>query len=202
MSKYKNGKIYKLVNDTLELTYYGSTISTTNKRLQGHRAFSKNINKNHTSKQLFTQGEVKIYIVENYPCNSKEELLQRERFYIENNICVNKHMPIRYEGETKEYSKQHYIKNRENINEKHKQYYIKNKEKHSEQGKQYRINNKERVNQQQKQYDEKNKDKKKQYYLDNKAKKQQYYIDNKEQIKEKYRHIKTIKHLDYLATLI
>ena len=32
----------------------------------------------------------KIELVENYACNSKEELNAREGFYIQNNECVNK----------------------------------------------------------------------------------------------------------------
>jgi hypothetical protein len=32
-------------------------------------------------------------LVENYPCNSKDELKARERYYIENNDCVNINVP-------------------------------------------------------------------------------------------------------------
>jgi hypothetical protein len=31
--------------------------------------------------------------VELFPCASKDELLRRERFYVENNECVNKKIP-------------------------------------------------------------------------------------------------------------
>jgi hypothetical protein len=45
-------------------------------------------------------------LVENYSCNSKKELETRERYYIENNECVNKNMPTRtmkeYQEENKE----------------------------------------------------------------------------------------------------
>ena len=46
MVNYKNGKIYKLVNDELNLTYYGSTCNELRKRLCDHKSQAKN--KNYT----------------------------------------------------------------------------------------------------------------------------------------------------------
>jgi len=42
---YKNGKIYKLVNDELGLTYYGSTCTELRKRLHQHKKQAKNKSK-------------------------------------------------------------------------------------------------------------------------------------------------------------
>ena len=91
MVNYKNGKIYKLVNDELNLTYYGSTCDELRKRLYGHKTKANKC----MSKIMFENGEVKIYLVEKFPCNDRIELNQRERFYIENNECINKQIPGR-----------------------------------------------------------------------------------------------------------
>jgi hypothetical protein len=36
-----------------------------------------------------------IELIEDYPCNNLHELLTRERYYIDNNECVNKVRPTR-----------------------------------------------------------------------------------------------------------
>ena len=103
MVNYKNGKIYKLVNDELNLTYYGSTCNELRKRLSGHKTKTNKCK----SKIMFESGEVKIYLVEEFPCNDRLELNQRERYYIENNNCVNKNIPTRT---PKEYMKDNNLK--------------------------------------------------------------------------------------------
>ena len=42
-----------------------------------------------------------IILVESYPCENKNELHSRERYYIENNNCVNKIIPTRTSKEFK-----------------------------------------------------------------------------------------------------
>jgi hypothetical protein len=131
MPNYSKGKIYKLVNDELGLTYYGSTIQPLYKRIYGHRS-----KLNCSSKILFTEGECKIYLVEEFPCDNRNQLEKRERFFIENNDCVNKNIPCRtyqeYNDATKdkrsEYKKKYNQKNKEEIKEKNKIYYEKKKE--------------------------------------------------------------------------
>ena len=155
MVNYKNAKIYKLVNDELNLTYYGSTCDELRKRLYGH----KNKTNSCSSKSMFESGEVKIYLVEKFPCNDRMELKQKERYYIENNECINKTIPNR----TK------------------KEYYIDNKEKIKE----YQKNNKDKIKQQKKEYYQNNKEYKKKYYQENKDKikqqKKEYYQKNKQE---------------------
>ena len=117
---YQNGKIYKLVGGGL--TYYGSTCSTLTRRLCGHKTNFKQ-GKNTTSKLLFETGdEVKIFLVEKFPCSDKIELNARERWYIENNECVNKRIPTRTDKEYKE-------ANKEKIKEYNKEYIEANKNK-------------------------------------------------------------------------
>lgn len=118
-------------------------------RMAGHRTASKKKN-NSTSEQLFEGGNPVIVLVENFPCNSKEELHKRERFYIENNSCVNKIIPGRTNKEWRE-------ANAEKIKKHKKEYNQENKEKileytrryridHAEQLKQYKIDNASKIN--------------------------------------------------------
>ena len=101
-----------------------------------------------TSYKLFENDNYNIFLVENYPCNSKDELLSRERFYIENNECVNKCIPCRTR----------------------KEYIEANKDKIKEQTKEYREANKDKIKQMKAEYREANKDKIKEYYEKNKDK--------------------------------
>ena len=80
---YSKGKIYKIVHQASGLVYYGSTCSTLKKRFTDHKSKLK-----CSSKKLFQYDDTipEIFLVEEYPCESKEELLRRERFYMENNI--------------------------------------------------------------------------------------------------------------------
>ena len=89
------GYIYKLTID--DLVYYGSTTQTIRKRLHCH----KNNYKQHvdgkrgymSSFALFEKGIPQIEQVEEVHFENKNELMNRERFYIENNRCVNKNVP-------------------------------------------------------------------------------------------------------------
>jgi hypothetical protein len=168
---YSKSKIYKLttIHDP-ELVYYGSTVNPLYKRKQVHKFWS-NTNK-YTSSKLFELGmdNVEITLVENVNCNNKEELYKRERFYIDNNICVNKNIP----GRTK---KEHYEDNKDKILEKNKEYRELNKDKIAENKKEYYEDNKDKLLEKQKEYAELNKDKIKEY-------KKAYDELNNEKIKE------------------
>ena len=120
MSDYSQGKIYKIISSECDLVYYGSTCITLKERLIKHKSDYKYYlegKKNYmTSFVIIEKGNYEIVLVEDYPCNSKAELHLRERFYIENNECVNKCIP----GRTpKEYQRD----NCEIIREQRKQYY-------------------------------------------------------------------------------
>jgi len=198
MVNYQLGKIYRIVNDELNLTYYGSTCSTLSRRLTEHKQRAHKC----SSKILFsTETKAEIILVEKFPCNDKIELHQRERFYIENNECVNKVIPCRTKKEYREDNKEEiYLKrkeyreqNKEKIKEQNKKYQEENKEKINLQRKQYRQDNKEKIKEQHKEYYEKNKEKEnlrcKKYKEENKekvkAQAKQYRQDNKELLKEK-----------------
>ena len=142
MPDYQEAKIYRIVNDNIpDKVYYGSTCQNLSMRMAGHRADYRNTKKyeNLTSKQLFESGKPVIVLVENFPCNSKEELHKRERFYIENNSCVNKQIPGRTIKEWRE-------ENKELLKQKNKEYNIKNKERNNRRGKEWREKNPEKSN--------------------------------------------------------
>ena len=139
MSKYQKGKVYKLVSNSSELVYYGSTFNKLTKRLTGHKSDYKGYSNGKgqrykTSYELIKLEDAQIILVEDFPCERKEQLIARERFYIENNPCVNKNIPSRTR---KEYSKIYRENNIEKEKERHKKYRENNKEKERERGKIY-----------------------------------------------------------------
>jgi hypothetical protein len=149
MPDYQRGKIYKIVCNTTGLTYYGSTCEPTlARRLAGHRTHygmwkrgtMKKTNK-ITSFKVLEKGNYEIVLVEAVPCNSKMELHQRERFYIENNDCVNFITPLRTKSEYK-------IDNREVINEKQKIYYKSHKEEKAVYDAEYKLKNIQKLKEQ------------------------------------------------------
>lgn len=135
MIDYQKGKIYKIVCDEEpELVYYGSTCEILSNRMSAHRASYKRnqagLFNNITSFQIIKYPTSQIVLVENYPCQNKEELNARERWWIENNQCVNKNRPgIFLEKGLKEYHIQYGKEYYKKYAAKAKEYYVKNKEK-------------------------------------------------------------------------
>jgi hypothetical protein len=165
MPNYQNGKIYKLYGikeDGSILNYYGSTTVNLRVRLAGHIQDHKR-NKNNSSKQIIETNNYEIMLLENYPCNNKEELHSREQYYILNNECVNKIIPLQtykeYYEKNKDKIKIYYKENIDKIKEIKKEYNEKNKDKINENKKEYYEKNKDKINEKTKEYHEKNKDK-------------------------------------------
>ena len=94
MVNYSKGKIYKVCCDETNKTYYGSTTMSLSRRMTCHRS---------TKGRVVFQEMIspKIYLVEDFPCERKEQLLQRERHFIENNDCINRNVPSRTTKEWK-----------------------------------------------------------------------------------------------------
>ena len=95
MVNYELGKIYTIRSSETVGVYVGSTCDNLAKRFGGHKASYK-LNQNVSSKHIFDYGIENAYIelLENYPCNSREELNKREgeqMRLMEN--CVNKIKP-------------------------------------------------------------------------------------------------------------
>ncbi len=85
MVNYGNGKIYKLVNNVDDKVYVGSTVNPLWKRKGQHKASSKEDPNRYVYQHLNIIGweNVEIVLIENFPCNSKDELHQRERHWID-----------------------------------------------------------------------------------------------------------------------
>ena len=150
---YSKGKIYRL--NCANLVYIGSTTQALSQRMTQHRRDYKCwVNgKDHyiSSFDLFKLGDPFITLIEDYPCDRKEQLLARERFHIEKNDCVNKNIPGRTMAEYRE-------ANKEAIAEKTKEYRELNKEAIAEKQKEYRELNKEAIAEKKKEYNDLNKE--------------------------------------------
>jgi len=159
-NKYQNGKIYKLVCDATPIVYYGSTIRSLPQRLSKHKAV-----RDCGSRELFEKGNVTIELVENYPCNSKKELLEREKIYIkfmldnfDHRVICNKQIPARTALECREYRKEQKKEYRQKNKESIEKYRQDNKESISKQRKGYRQENKESIKKYSQEYRQKNRD--------------------------------------------
>ena len=135
--KYKNGKIYKIVDRINGNIYIGSTIQPLNRRLLQHEYDYKlkqkgEINYSVTSFDIIENQNFYIELIENYPCNNRYELELRERFHIDNNICVNKNIPHRTTEERKQHKQQYLLENKAEIKKRDLEYYNKNKAKINE----------------------------------------------------------------------
>ena len=158
--------IYKIycVDGSCVYIYFGSTTNFT-KRKATHKSTCNNANDKGYNLKVYETIRAnggwdnwEMALVEIYPCESKEHLLIREQFYIDQQLDkVNDRKAYISEEDNRkrdlERCRQYNLDNREYIIEYKKQYDLNNKEKQ----KQYRIDNKEK----RKQYS-------KQYYLDKK----------------------------------
>ena len=107
-----------------------------------------------TSSKIIEDEDYDIILLENYPCESKDELHKRERYFIESLDCINKAVPTR--------SLQEYYKDK--------------KQELSEKGKKYRETNKDIIKVKLQHYAQENKEKLKNYNSN-------YLEMNKQQIK-------------------
>jgi hypothetical protein len=97
MVNYQNGKIYKIVCDDSENIYIGST---TKEKLSQRMAKHKSHHNDYldgkgrfiSSFIMLEKQNPRIILIENYPCNNKDELRMREQYWIDQfrNICINK----------------------------------------------------------------------------------------------------------------
>ena len=135
--KYLNGKIYKLIDNTNGDIYFGSTCKSLKERLGNHKKhYNKYIKTNvkrTASYDIIKNNDYKIELLENFPCKSKQELLSKEREYIENNKCINILRPIiTYQEKLdyiKEWKKKNYNDNKDKLLERCKIYNEANKDK-------------------------------------------------------------------------
>jgi hypothetical protein len=146
MKDYKNGKIYVIRNHVNDLIYVGSTIQGLAERMGGHRATLKQnkILSTKIYKAFYEIGIEHFYIelIEDCPCETREQLLRREGYYIREYDSFKNGYNGLIAGQTvKEYREA----NKKIIAEKFKIYHANNKEKIVGKQKIYYDNNKERI---------------------------------------------------------
>lgn len=137
---YSQGKIYLIHLPGLEeYGYVGSTIQTLQDRFKKHKETAKNQRQyQFASCVLFGEGnEVCIKLLEAWPCETKQELLEREKYWLSQYPeAVNKNPPILTEEERKiRHKEQHlkaYNKNKEHNLAKHKEWIEAHKDQQAE----------------------------------------------------------------------
>jgi len=152
---YENGKIYKICSFQTDKIYIGSTYENrlSNrlcKHVSQYKAFQNEKSHYITSFEILKYDDHKIILIENYPCNSKEELLAKELEWILKSNCVNKQNPTRT-------AKQYRNDNKLIINKRSKEYYDQNKEVIHTKQKKYNQKNKDSIQIYQKEYADKHK---------------------------------------------
>ena len=185
--KYINGKIYSLISSD-NYYYIGSTASELNLRLSNHKYLSKKYPNRYVYKHINTVGwnNVKIELIEEYPCNSKKELNEREDYFIKqakdmnDTFCLNLNRAYVSKNERKENVKEYYENNKENILEYAKQYRDDNKEKIKDYKDFYNIIKADTRSEYNKIYVKKNEEKVK-------GNRKKYYEENKDIILEKHK---------------
>ena len=142
-NKYAKAKIYKIVDNAYTDCYIGSTVQSLSTRMASHRRWYKSYKAGNTNYvtvyalfDLHGIDNCKIELVEEYPCESIEQLSKREGYYIKRGRCVNKNIAGRSTDEW-------YQDNKERVNEKVKSYYEANKERKKANNKKYYEANRE-----------------------------------------------------------
>lgn len=126
MPDYSKAKIYKMESPS-GLVYVGSTCKSLSLRKAGHKTDYKRWKKGNrcfiTSFKLFDDeineiddeidDNIKIYLIENFPCENNKQLHVREGYWIKKTECVNKHIPSRTSNEYWVDNTEKYIKKKE-----------------------------------------------------------------------------------------
>ena len=112
---YQTGKIYK-VTSSAGNPYIGSTCLP----LAVRKSLHKSLGDRYSVKIHIHQPDFEIQLVEEYPCFSRTELTQRERYWIETIPCCNQRRAYRTLEEVQNYAKEYY--NNDKWREYHKQY--------------------------------------------------------------------------------
>ena len=190
MPDYSKGKIYSIRSHQTDDIYIGSTTQSLYERLRGHtRDFNCWKNGEHhyvSSYEILKYDDAYIELIEEHPCQNKDQLRKKEGETIRANDCVNKVIPGRTQKEYRE-------ENKEELNKISKKYYEEHKEEMLKKNKEYREDNKEEIRKQRKKYREDNKEeirkRKKNYFEENKEvileKQRNHYEENKEVILKK-----------------
>ncbi len=156
-NKYKYGFIYKLEGNGK--TYIGSSASKNkNVRFYNHQRDFRNYQKDNTCSYLSSfecliDNKVRYTILEDWPCNNRRELVEREQYWmcqIPDNCNIRK--SYRSQEEAKEYIHNYYLENKEKLLARQSDYYQANRESRNTKQKDYYQANKQSRIDYQKQY--------------------------------------------------
>ena len=121
MVNYKDGKIYQLVCNTSGNQYIGSTTQSLSQRLGGHKATynsyigGKSI-RPISAFSILAENNFEMILIEEFPCENKNQLERRERHFIETMECVNKVKPAQTREESIQYERRYRQQHREKLN--------------------------------------------------------------------------------------
>jgi hypothetical protein len=188
---YKNGRIYQILNKVNKDVYVGSTCQPLSKRMAKHRMDMLSKTKLH--RPLYTKmnqlGSDCFYIelLEEYPCESKEQLRKREGHYIRELGTLN----TLQAGRTQ---KEWTVENKEHVKEHAHEYYLETKDKHAEKCKAYYEGHKPQIQEYHKDYYQTHKEEQSQKQKDRYQEKKEiilernrkYKEENKDKLKEHY----------------
>lgn len=100
MVNYENGKVYCIRSHKTDMIYIGSTTLPLSQRLAKHNSCYKELigsgrkTRLPTSTKIIEQGDAYIELLENCPCQSKEQLFMKEAEWIRKTPnCVNIQVP-------------------------------------------------------------------------------------------------------------
>ena len=130
MVNYQNGKIYKIIDNTNNNIYVGSTTQTLSNRLKGHIGHYKNYLVGKARKcmsyDILKNNDYKIISIEEYPCENREQLRIREQYWIDTLKCINSQRAYQSKENRKEYMKKNRLDNLEYRINKDRDRYSKN----------------------------------------------------------------------------
>ena len=135
ISKYKNSKIYKIVDNTENQFYYvGSTIQTLSKRLHAHKLLSKTkINQKVYSYFNSIGWDVRIILIKECVVENKDQLRREEdniiKEWLEDLKCLNMRREIITKEENSLRRKEYNVYHRKHKAEYDKEYKEANREK-------------------------------------------------------------------------
>ena len=167
-NSYKNGKIYKIIDNTNGNFYVGSTnYVKLCSRMGKHRGYLKEYMNGSSLKycasmEILINENYKILLLEPYPCKNRDELRMREQEWMDKLRCdkmVNKYNAYISKEDIIIKAKKYKEEHKEEIKIKNKIYNQEHKEEISIRKKQYRKDNHELVLEQRKASYHKHKDK-------------------------------------------
>lgn len=151
-NKYQNGKIYMIKSSFTNKIYIGSTLQKyLSNRFKEHKYCLKSYEKGNktsycTSYEIVKYDDAQIILVENYPCNSKDELRAREEYHRKQyNEAINKQKAFQSHKEHLQYMREWHHDNKEYVAKRAKEYRETHKEDLQVKKKQYHEKNAEQI---------------------------------------------------------